>query len=311
MTRFMVRRVFAAVAVLIGVYTVTFALIRVTPGSPFASRSIRPLPPEVQQAIEARYGLDDPMVVQYVRNLFRLAIGDFGPSFQREGRTVWELIGPTLATTASLIAAALVVGLLVGLCAGLIAGLRPGGTVDRFVTVTSSVFISLPVFAVAGVLVAVFAVQFGLVPASGWNGVLSTSAIIPVVCLALDPAAVMARFTRSTVVEIMHQDFIRTVQGHGLPRRRILANHVVRNALPGLFPVAAIEVAVVTGSVAAVEVVMNIDGAGRALISALVGRDFPTVMALTLIAACVIVAANLMSDVARGWLDPRLRGDSR
>lgn len=305
--RWLAGRLLAVIPVVLVVYAFTFFVIKATPGSPFATRASRELPPAVEARLEQTYGLADPWYEQFVRYPVRAVQGDLGPSYARAGDDVRDIVFAGLGTTLTLVLGALVLGGGTGIVLGVVAALRRGGVLDGAVGALSSIGLAVPVFATTSILLVVFGVHYRLVPVRGFDGLLSTSAIVPLAALALDPMAVFARFTRESVIEVLHSDHVRALRATGLSARRILVRHVLKNALVPVVTAGGLEVAVLAGSVAAVEQVAGIKGAGSLLVSALVTRDYPVIMAVTLLLTVVVALANLAVDVAYHWLDPRMR----
>lgn len=304
--RYIGRRLLGLIPLLLIVYTITFLLIAATPGNPFASRSVRALPPEVQAEIEASYGLDRPMPVQYVDYLGNAARGDFGPSYSQQGESVGEVLGPGIPTTLSLVFTAIVIGVVIGIPLGVVAANRRGRPMDHAIGMGTTLGVAVPVFVSVPVLIIVLGVYLGLVPTAGWDGLLSRSAIVPLLALAAEPAAVVAWFTRASMIEVMSSDPIRTARAQGLRRRTIRYQRGLRNGLVPVLTITGIEVAALFASVFYVEQIANIPGFGRELIAALGARDFPVIMAGTLFVTLLIALVNLLVDVAYGFADPRV-----
>lgn len=299
------RRFGRALTVLLSVYAITFVFIRLTPGNPFANRAPRALSDEAQRQIERQFSLDDPWYIQFVRYPLRALTGDLGVSYSHQGQEVTGVIAERLAPTASLLVSALVIGLLVGIPIGIFTALRQNSWVDHVVSALTTAGVALPVFVVTPILVIVFAVYVHLLPPQGWDGLFTTTAVIPIIALSLEPIAIIARFTRSSMVEAMRSDHIRTARARGLRHSTVVYRHGLKNGATPIATVTGLEVAALTGSVLFVEQAYNVQGLGGEFLSAITARDYPVILALTLLFSVVIVVANLAVDLAYGQLDPR------
>lgn len=304
--RILAHRVGRMAVVLLVVYAITFVCIRLTPGNPFASRAPRALSPDQQARLERQFGLDDPWPVQFVRYLVRALRGDFGVSYAHQGEAVLDVMLDRVWPTLLLVGAALLVGLVVGIPLGVLAALRNNSWFDHLLSAAVTLGIAIPVFVAAPMLVIVLAVYTGLLPAQGWDGLFSTSAIIPVITLAMEPLAVTARYTRTSMIEVLRSDHHRTARARGLARRTVVFRFALKNALVPVTTVTGLEVAALLGSVVLVESAYNVPGLGKEYLAAITARDYPVVMAATLLFAALIVLANLTVDIAYTRLDPRV-----
>lgn len=291
--------------VLLVVYAITFFCIRLTPGNPFASRAPRALSPEQQALLEAQFGLDDPWPVQFVRYLGQALRGNFGVSYAHQGQSVASVIADRLAPTVLLIGAALLVGLIVGIPLGIVAALRHNSWFDHVVSGVVTLGVGVPVFVATPVLVVLLAVYAGWLPAQGWNGIFSAAAIIPVLVLSLEPIAVISRFTRTSMIEVLGSDHLRTARARGLSRRSVTFKFGLKNALVPVTTITGLQVAGLIGSVVLVEQAYNVPGLGKEFLAAITARDYPVLMAATLLFALAIVVANLTVDLLYARLDPR------
>lgn len=299
------RRVGRALSVLFAVYAITFVFIRLTPGNPFANRAPRALSEQAQQQIEAQFSLDDPWYVQFVRYPLHALTGDLGVSYSHQGQAVTDVIADRAGPTASLLLAAIVIGLLVGIPVGVFTALRQNSWLDHTVSTLTTAGVAVPVFVVTPVFVVLFAVYADLLPSQGWDGLLTMTAIIPVVALSLEPIAIIARFTRSSMIEVLQSDHIRTARARGLRHSTVVYRQALKNASIPIVTVTGLEVAALTGSVLFVEQAYNVPGLGSEFLAVITARDYPVILALTLLFSIVIVVANLAVDVSYGHLDPR------
>ncbi len=303
MIRFLLRRLVWGGLVLLVVATLTFFMMHVVPGGPFDKE--KKLPPEIKANVEAKYHLDQPVWRQYVLYLGGLLQGDLGPSYKYLGRTVHEIIGESFPVSIHLGGLALMVATVLGIGAGIAAALRPQGWPDRLGLLLTTVGISVPNFVLGTLLVLIFAHEVRLFPPALWEGWRHT--VLPAVTLGVFPAAYIARLTRSSILEVIHKDFVRTAQAKGVGPAVVLAKHVLKNAMtPVLTYLGPLTAFLVTGSFI-VEFIFSIPGLGKFFITAVTNRDYPLMMGVTLVYAAVIVLANLVVDLCYTALDPRVR----
>jgi oligopeptide transport system permease protein len=304
--RYVVRRVLLLIPIWLAVYTLTFGLMQLTPGGPWDRE--KPVPREVREALDRKYGLDKPVWQQYVDYLVGVVTRfDFGPSYTSRSRTVNDIIGDFFPVSLSLGLMAMAVGTLLGVGLGVLSALRHNSWVDHLAMVFAIAGVSVPAFVVGPLLVIVFALGLGWVPTQGWGR--PEQAILPVLTLALLPAALLARYTRAAMLEVTRMDYIRTARAKGLSERVIVVRHALRNALIPVTTVAGVLLAtVITGSFY-VELVFNIPGLGRYFVTAVTNRDYPVLMGVTLLFASTIAIVNLLVDLLYAYLDPRIRYD--
>jgi oligopeptide transport system permease protein len=306
MWRFVGSRVLQAIPVLFVVITLTFFLVRFAPGGPFSSE--KAVVPEVKRALEAQYQLDKPLFTQYVSYLGDLAQGDLGPSFKYPGRTVNELIAAGFPATAELGLYALLVAVLLGMSAGIIAALKPNTWQDYVPMSAAMIGICMPTFLLGPLLVLVFGLWLEWLPVSGW-GEVPGDKILPSLTLGAAYAAYVARLTRSGMLEVLSQDYIRTARAKGLPERVVVLKHALRG---GVIPVVAFLGPAFAGLLSGsfvVETIFQIPGLGRFFVQAAFNRDYTLILGSTIFFAVLIVVFNLLSDVLAAWLNPRLRAD--
>jgi oligopeptide transport system permease protein len=290
--------------VLLAVYTLTFGLFQITPGGPWDRE--RPVPREVVENLNRKYGLDKPVWQQYVDYLLGVVTRfDFGPSYKRVSRTVSDIIGDFLPTSATLGMLAISLALVVGIPLGVISALRPNTLVDHLASFVAIVGYSVPSFIVGPLLVWIFALSLGWLPTSGtdtWR-----HHILPAITLSLTPLALFARYTRSALLDVTHADYIRTARAKGLQEALVVGRHALRNAL---IPVATIG-GVITAEIIVgsfyVETVFAVPGLGRYFVTSVTDRDYPVLMGVTLLLAGIVALANLIVDLLYAVLDPRIR----
>lgn len=314
--RLALRRFLELVPVILVIYTATFALFQITPGSPFQSSGRELVPPRTLEAIEEHYGLNDPWYEQYVRYGWNAIQGDFGPSYYQTGRDVTDIIQDALPVTLQLSLAAIALGLLLGIPLGVLAAVKQNTILDYLATGASILGISIPAYVTASVLVAVLAIGVSVggvtvggqwLPSGGWDGLFSKKIIIPVIALSTYPTAELARFTRACVLDVIGQDYVRTARAKGLAESRVILVHALRNALIPIVTVFSFEVSFLVAGSVFVESITNVPGMGRATVTALTQRDQPVIMAIVLLFALWVIVANFLVDIAYLVLDPRIR----
>lgn len=313
MTAFVLRRLFWTIPVVLVVILLTFLMMRAIPGNPFRT-SERAIPASIMRQLERKFDLDEPWYVQYglyVKNVFSL---DLGHSMVLRGRTVNEIVKEQFPRSLKLGLLAFAWAIVLGIPAGMLAALRPNSPFDYGAMLLSNIGFAVPNFLVSTLLIYFVALQWDLVPTSGWpTGVweLDRRVILPSFALGLVPMAYFARLVRGTMLETFQQDYVRTARAKGLRWRRVVLVHVLRNSLiPVVTAAAPLLGYVITGSFV-IENIFNIPGIGKYYVTAVQGRDYSVVMGLTVILAAIIVVANLAVDLLYGLLDPRTRETGR
>ena len=284
--------------------SVTFLVMRITGDPALLIMSVE-ASPEAVAAFERFWGLDQHLWQQYGRYVGGLMHGDFGVSM-RDGQPALDLVLSRVPATLSLTVPALVLTLLIGMSAGTYAALNRDTMADRLTMASSVLGYTVPSFVLALVLVLVFAVTLRWLPSGGaetWRGY-----IMPIITLALPSAAVVARFTRSAMIEVLGQPFVRTAMGKGVAWRRVVSHHVLRNAAIPVVTIVGFMVGSLMAGTVIVETVFAWPGVGQLLISAVGNRDFAIVQTILLFVGLCMVIANLAVDVSYGWIDPRMRG---
>ena len=303
--KYLVRRLLGAVPTLFLLITLAFFMIRLAPGGPFDGDKV--LPPEIQANLDAKYDLDQPLFVQYVRYLGMIVRGDLGPSFQYSDFTVSELIRQGFPVSLTLGAGALTVALFFGVLIGCLAAWRQNSRTDYLLMGSAMTGVAIPNFVLAPVLVLLFAVVLGWLPAGGWGGGAPHHLVLPVIALSLPYLAYIARLTRGSMVEVLRSDFIRTARAKGLPQWQVLLKHALK---PALLPVVSYlgpaTAAILTGSVV-IEQIFGLPGMGRYFVQGALNRDYTLVMGVVIFIGVLIVAFNLMVDLIYALIDPRIR----
>ena len=305
MLRYATRRFLGALPPLFILIAVAFFLIRMAPGGPFDSE--RALLPEIETNLRAAYHLDEPLYRQFGRYAWGLAHADFGPSFQYRDFSVTELIMTGFPVSLRLGGSAMALALLFGTAAGSIAALRQNKRTDYAVMSVSMTGISIPNFVMAPILILIFAVYLGWLPAGGLGEGSPRNMVLPVIALALPQIAYVSRLTRGSMIEVLRSNFIRTARAQGLPTRTIILRHALK---PALLPVVSYlgpaTAAVITGSVV-IEQIFGIPGLGRFFVQGALNRDYTLVMGVVVFYGVLIIAFNLLVDLAYAWLDPKVK----
>jgi ABC-type dipeptide/oligopeptide/nickel transport system permease component len=308
MIAYLIRRIIGLVIVFLIVSLVAFLLMHSVPGGPFDEEK-SPLPPAGKANILRKYGLDKPLYEQYLRYMGSALQGDFGISFQSPTESVVQLIGRTWPTSMQLGGLAILFAFSTGLTFGIISAVRQNTWIDYLVTFISTLGITVPSFVIALWLLLIFSVQPRWLPTGGWpgNGGDWDSAILPVLTLGLGPSALVARYTRASLVEVIRADYIRTAQAKGLSERRVVLGHALKNALIPLITILAPQIPnLVTGTIF-VEVIFRVPGLGKFFVSSIYLRDYPMIMATMLLVAVLWSITYLLSDILYTIVDPRIR----
>lgn len=299
---YILRRIVLAVITVWVVITVTFFVMHAVPGGPFVGE--KAISEAAQKALEAKYGLDKPLFTQYTTYLKDIVTKfDFGPSLKQRGRTVVQIIGDGMKTSVKIGLIAAVIALIFGVVMGSLAALKRNTIADRLIMVLTTAFVSMPSFIMGSLLLVIFAVKLKVLPA---NGAAAGGMILPVITLSLSPMAYITRLTRSSMLDVLGQDYIRTAKAKGVPRVRIIFGHALKNSLlPVITYFGPMLAYIVTGSLV-VEQIFAVPGIGRAYITSITGRDYPMIMGTTIILAALIVIMNLVSDILYKIVDPRI-----
>ncbi|MGN6735071.1 MAG: ABC transporter permease [Candidatus Binatia bacterium] len=303
MISILLKRFLHGLIVLWAVATLTFLLLRLAPGGPFDSE--RKLPPEIIANLEAKYHLNEPVLEQYVRYLAGLAHGDLGPSYKYLDRGVTEVIADTLPTSALLGILAILFTLVVSFPLGFFAASHRESIIDRLCLFIGTLGISLPNFILGALLIWAVALQLGWLQAGRWDD--WSSVILPMITVGAAPTAYVSALLRSSLIETLGEDFVRTARAKGVREHSVLARHALRNSLiPILTVMGPLTATLLTGSFV-VEYVFAIPGMGRFFITAVTDRDYPLIMGVTLVYTAILVSANFAVDLLYGWVDPRIR----
>jgi oligopeptide transport system permease protein len=303
MLRFITSRFLQSSVALFLVITATFFMIRFVPGGPFTAE--KAVTPEILRNLEAHYGLNKPLWRQYLDYLGSLAHGDLGPSFKYPNRTVNEIIADKVPVSAELGALALAVALVLGITLGTLAAIRRNTWIDYTASSFGMMGISIPTFVVGPLLVLGFAIYLQWFNASGWYG--PADRVLPALVLGLAYAAPISRLTRGGMLEVLHQDFIRTARAKGASEFRVVMHHALRG---GLLPVVSYlgpaVAGILTGSFV-IETIFQIPGIGREFINSAFNRDYTLVLGTVILYAVLIMGLNFLVDVVQAWMNPKVR----
>ena len=299
---YIIKRIALAILTVWIVITITFFVSRAVPGGPFASE--KAITPAAKAALEAKYGLDKPLLEQYGTYLKDIVTEfDFGPSLKNRGRDVIDIIADGMKTSAELGLTAAAIALVAGVTLGAVAALRRNKLIDRIIMVFTTAFISMPSFIMGTLLLILFALVWRILPA---NGNAEGGLILPIITLSLSPMANITRLTRSSMLDVLGQDYIRTAKAKGVSGGKIIFGHALKNALiPVITYFGPMLAYIVTGSLV-IEQIFAVPGIGRAFVSSITDRDYPMIMGTTIVLASLIVIMNMISDLLYKVVDPRI-----
>ncbi|WP_022768976.1 MULTISPECIES: ABC transporter permease [unclassified Butyrivibrio] len=299
---YIVKRILLAIVTVWVVITVTFFVMHAVPGGPFIGE--KAVSESVMKAMEAKYGLDKPLGVQYLTYLSDVVTKfDFGPSLKQKGRSVNDIIFDGMKTSAKLGLIAALIALASGVVLGSVAALRRNKLIDRIIMIITTAFVSMPSFIMGSLLLIAFAINLKWFPA---NGASKNGLVLPVLTLSLYPMAYITRLTRSSMLEVLGQDYIRTAKAKGVSGMKIIFGHALKNSLiPVITYFGPMLAGIVTGSLV-VEQIFAVPGIGRAFVNSITGRDYPLIMGTTIVLATLIVIMNLVGDIMYKVVDPRI-----
>jgi len=305
--RYIAYRLLWLVPTLLAMALVTFLVMHATPGSPLdpVAEGANPLSPEAQKNLAAAYGLDKSLYQQFGIFLAKAARGDFGQSFVYKTRTVGEILVETFPISLFLGSMALAIAIAGGVTLGVLAAVYQNRSWDYVCVSLATLGVSVPNFVLAVFLIVLFSFVIPLFPTGGWGS--PRDWVLPAVTLALGPLGIIARFTRSSMVEVIRSDYIRTARAKGLAEQPVVLKHVLKNALiPVVTLLGPMFAAVGTGSFF-VESIFRVPGMGRFFVLSMTGRDYPMIMAVVLIYGAFLALMNLLVDLTYGFIDPRIR----
>jgi len=305
--RYTLNRISSSLLVLLAIITITFLLMHAIPGGPFSSE--KKIPASVLKNIEEHYRLNDPLLKQYVDYLGDLAHFDLGPSFKYEGRRVNDIIRESFPVSLQLGLVSIAIAVLIGIPAGALAALRQNKWQDYVTMIFATIGVSVPSFVLATLLIYIFAVKLALLPAAMWGG--ASYVVLPALALAGQPTAFIVRLTRSSMLEVLEQDYIKTARAKGLSTFLIIYRHALKNALiPVVTYIGPMAAGILTGSFI-IETIFAIPGLGRHFVTSIYNRDYTVILGVTVFYSALIISLNLVVDLIYPLLDPRIKLDRK
>ncbi len=303
MTKYFFHRLLGALPTLLFAMVLTFFMLRLAPGGPFDTE--RQLPREVLENLQRRYHLDQPLYDQFIVWVKSTLVGDFGESIQYGGRAVTQIIADSLPQSFLLGFFALVFALLIGIPMGSIAAVKKGEWIDHILMFLAVSGLNIPSFLLATLLISIFSLKLGWFPPALWEG--PSSMILPVLALALRPTAMVSRMIRTSMLDALSADYIRTAESKGLSQWVILFKHALKNSvIPVIALLGPLSANLITGSFV-IEVIFQIPGMGKYFVHAVLNRDYALVMGVTLIYGVILITLNLLVDLLSAWVDPRIQ----
>ena len=303
MFSYVVRRLLVSLLTLFVIVTITFFLMHTVPGGPFVGE--KPLSAVALENLNKKYGLDKPLIVQYANYLNNAIRGDLGTSLTKIGQSVSGTIIRAFPVSFRLGIFSMFISTTIGVLFGIVAALRHGKVADRAVMVAATLGIAVPSFVVATVSIIVFSVQLKLLPAYGFDSF--AQYIMPGFALSFSSLSFMARLMRSSMLDVIHQDYIKTARAKGISRGIIIFKHALRNAIiPIVTYIGPLAAAILTGSFV-VEKIFNIPGLGRYFVESITQRDYPTILGVTIFYGAFLIAMNFLVDLSYGIIDPRIK----
>lgn len=305
MLKLIFKRILEAIPTLLFLITVSFFMMRFAPGSPFTGE--RNLPPAVMANIEAKYGLNDPLWLQYLNYLKDLLQGDFGPSFKYKDYTINELLAQSLPVSVEIGVYAFIIALVLGLFLGILAALKQNSILDYILMTIAMVGAMVPSFVKAPLMVLIFAVTLKWLPAGGWNDGALKNLILPVSALSIAYVSGIARIMRGSMIETLNSPYIRTARAKGLPTSHIIIKHALRPAmLPVISYLGPAFVGIITGSIV-IESVFGLPGIGKLFVDGALNRDYSLVLSLTILVGVLTIAFNAIVDILYAVIDPKIK----
>ena len=303
MAKYIVKRMIMGIVTAFVVATLTFFIMNLVPGGPFLAE--KAVTPQAQAAMEAKYGLDKPLFVQYLTYMGDLLHGDMGMSLKKRGFTVNDIIKNKFPVSARLGGLAVLFAVLIGVPLGSVAAYKRGKAADNIIIVFSTAGIAIPSFLISTLLMYILSVKLKLLPSLGLDG--PKNYIMPVIALALYPTCYVARLMRSSMLDVIGQDYMRTARAKGVSTFKAIFKHALRNAiLPVVTYLGPLLAYLMTGSFI-VEKIFTIPGLGHEFVSAIPSRDYPLIMGTTIFLACFIILMNVIVDIAYAFIDPRIK----
>lgn len=304
MHKYIIKRLLLLIPVLLGVSLLVFTILSFTPGDPASLILGESAPKEAVLALREKMGLNDPFIIQYLRFVKNAAMGDFGRSYST-GREVFGEIFSRFPNTLVLASVGIVISICVGIPVGIISATKQYSALDSISMILALLGVSMPVFWLGLMLILVFSVKLGLLPSGGFQSL--SSIILPSVTLGLGSAAIITRMTRSSMLEVIRQDYIRTARAKGVPEKVVINKHALKNALIPIITVVGLQFGGLLGGAVLTESVYSWPGVGRLMVDAIRQKDTPTVLAAVVFLAAVFSVVNLLVDILYAYVDPRIK----
>jgi ABC-type dipeptide/oligopeptide/nickel transport system permease component len=304
---YVLRRLLWVPLILFAVSFITFTVARFGPGDPIRIAMGQFRDPDALARVRHEKGLDKPLYEQYRIYMWNALHGDLGESFRYRDRPVSDIIFPKMWVSAQLGIVALIITFGVGIPVGVLAALRQGTWLDPAAISTFLLFQSVPVLMTVPLLLLIFVVKLGWLPAGGWEGILSKNSVIPALALSLPGVAGVARLMRATTLDVLREDYVRTARAKGLPEFTVVSRHVARNALLPMTTVIGISLVTLLEGAFFTETLLGIPGIGRLAFESVTSRDYDVILGLTLVLATAFIVANIVIDIAYTFIDPRVR----
>jgi ABC-type dipeptide/oligopeptide/nickel transport system permease component len=306
MLRYVIRRLLAMIPTLFVVVSLTFIVVHATPGGPWDTGD-KPLMAAVKANLDKQYHLSDPLLKQYFDYFANALRGDLGPSYANPQRTVSDIIRDTLPVSFQLGLTSLAFALFFGLPLGIVAAIRQNTWIDYVASLITVAGIATPPFVRVSLLIVLLALTVHWLPTGGWQGVFDGRIIIPSIAIGSGPGALLSRYVRSSMIEVLSQDYMRTARAKGLPNLAVITRHALKNALIPVVTVSGVTLTNIITGAFFVERIYQIPGIARQFVDSTSGRDYPLLLGITLVFAALIVLMNLLVDISYGFLDPRIR----
>jgi ABC-type dipeptide/oligopeptide/nickel transport system permease component len=306
MAGYITRRLLFVLPSLLIIYTLAFVVVHSVPGGPWTSSGM-PMPAEAYERMKEYYGLNRPLYVQYFDYLGKAVHGDFGPSMRFRQRTVNDMVAQSFPITLQLGLAAFLISTILGLSFGLLGAMKHNSWIDYAIGAIATIGYSTPAYVSALVFILVFSISLHWLPSGGWDGLFSKTSIIPLACMVFGPMALLTRYTRASMLEVLSEDYLRTARAKGLKEKTVIVRHALRNALIPVMTVAGLMLASLMAGSFFVEQLCNIPGMGNRYLESVVSRDYPVIIFTTLSYPFILIMSTLLVDVLYGYFDPRVR----
>lgn len=304
--RYIIKRLIGTIPIIIGVSLLLYIMLNIVPGDPIALMMGEHINPDTIERVRMRMHLDDPLLIRFSRYIFNAFKGDFGYSYKLK-REVSTLIWQAFPNTAILAISGALVAWLIGIPAGIISAIKKNTAIDYFVMTFALVGISMPVFWSGLLFQYIFGLNLGWLPVSGFDGFDIRYIIMPAIVLGWSSAATIARLTRSSLLEVMNSDYIRTAREKGLLEGQVIVRHALKNSFLPVVTIMAIQVASLLSGAVITETIFGIPGVGRIAVSAIQTRDMPLLQGSVMFTTILIILGNLVADILYGFLDPRIK----